>query len=90
MMKTLNPSNTSALVDRIRGTRSRRITLRQPRFEHVDGKATVLSLASGNNVLGEFRTKTRQEAQKIAQSQQVNLSIGWDSNRNETVIADFA
>ena len=89
-MKTLNPCNTSALVDRIRGTRSRRITLNHPRFENVDGKATVLSLASGNNVLGELRTKTRQEAQKIAQSQQVNLSIGWDSNRNETVIADFA
>jgi len=90
MMRTLNPRNTSALVDRIRGTRSRRLTLRCPRFENVDGKVTVLSLASGNNVLGEIRTKTRQEAQRIAQSERVDLSIGWDTNRNETVVANFA
>ncbi len=88
-MKTLNSSNTSSLVERIRKTQSRSITLNSPRFEHVDGKATVLSLASGKNVLGEFKTKSRQESDKISQSQKVNLSIGWDKNRNETILADF-
>lgn len=89
MQKTLEAINTSALVDRIRDTRRRQVVLRKPVIQHEDGKATVLTLSSGKAPLGTVRAKTREEAKRVTTSNQVTLKIGWDTNRNEKVVAVF-
>ena len=59
-----SPSKTNSLVDRIRSTKSRTVTIRSPVIEPVDGKVTVLSLSSGKTPLGTVSTRTREEASR--------------------------
>lgn len=87
--KRLYPTNTNKLVNRIRNTRNRRITFRRPRFEYEDGRSTVFSLYSGSSRVGTIRATSSHEAERLTTSGEVDLTIGWDSNRNETVEATF-
>lgn len=85
---TFEPANNS-LATRIRNTRSGRLTLHSPRLENVDGKVTVLDLYSGSSRFGTVRTSTRRQAERLTSASTVNLTLGWDSDRNETVEAEF-
>lgn len=87
--KPLKSESTNSLVNRIRRTKNRTVTFRKPVIEPVEGKANVLSLSSGRVPLGIVTTETRQEANRLARSKEVSLRIGWDSNRNEKILADF-
>lgn len=87
--KPLKSGSTNSLVSRIRSTKSRMIKVSKPTIVPVDGRVTVLTLSSGSVPLGTITTRTRAEAARLTQSQEVNLRIGWDSNRNEKILADF-
>ncbi len=87
--KPLKSDSTNSLVSRIRGTKSRALKLRKPVIAPFENKVTVLTLSSGSTSLGTITARTRAEAARLTQSQEVNLRIGWDSNRNEKILADF-
>ena len=87
--RSLKSERAKSLVDRIRNTKSRSLTLRKPLIEPVDGRVTVLALSSGTTPLGTVHARTRQEASRFLRSQEVNLTIGWDRNRNEKIFANF-
>ena len=87
--KPLQSDKVNSLVNQIRNTKSRTIILRKPVITPVEGRVTVLTLSSGKTPLGTITTRTRQEAARLAKSQEVSLRIGWDANRNEKILADF-
>jgi len=88
-MRHLNAESTKTLLGKIRHADARTLTVKNPLFENLDGKATVLQLKSGNDVLGTIHAKTRRDAASLMTSKEVNLTIGWDKNRNEKILADF-
>ncbi len=91
MIKMLVPERgqITDLLAKIRDTRNRRWRVSRARLSPVEGRKTVLALASGRRSLGEVRARTSSEAKRLAKTDEVVLTIGWDESRNEVLQAEF-
>lgn len=88
MTKVLD-TNVGPWVKGIRNSAGRKLSLPRAKVESLPGRKTVLRLVNNHQVFGLVRAKTQQEANRLLGARLVTLTIGWDKNRNEQVMANF-
>ena len=90
-IKTLETDRKNVMVKGIRESVDRRILLTSVRLEPVTGYKTLLRLKNhaGNHDFGLIRARDQREAHRLQTTKMVSLTIGWDHNRNEKVMANF-
>jgi hypothetical protein len=92
-VKTLDVSRScgkSELLHDIRKSDGRKLVLQKVEVRPLPGRKTVLSLKDKFGGIGVIRAKTQAEASRLQSAKDVALTISWDKNRNEQVMANFA
>jgi hypothetical protein len=89
-IKTLETDRKNRMVKAIRQSADRKVVLDRVKLEPVEGYKTLLRLRNFAKCdFGIIRARDQREAHRLLSARTVSLTIGWDHNRNETVLANF-